>query len=302
VFSPMRRLSRFSPISAPPDGYVARSQGHDPERPAGATLRRPSPTTSGRRTSRPRASSSRATGGVSRRPHVHIVVVDPGVGSSARRAGRVGRRPPLVAPDNGVLSPAADHARRAGGVAAVPPGAGVDLPRRDVFAPAAARPWRRARRLERSARHLPHRSSAARPSPPTPTMGDTPARSSRSIASATPSPTCPAAARFGVWVGAMYLPLNQTYDRRGASEPVRSQGSRRPGRGGGARGLRGHSDSGSRAHRDRAAPVGTRRDSGPLTAFARRARGARWPATARVARGGRGPSSSAASRELSAES
>ena len=69
---------------------------------------------------------------------VHIVVVDPGVGSA--RAGLVvvsdGRA--LVGPDNGVLSPALLVADARVVALAVPPGASPTFHGRDVFVPAAA--------------------------------------------------------------------------------------------------------------------------------------------------------------------
>ena len=70
---------------------------------------------------------------------VHLVVVDPGVGS-ARAALAVesdGRR--LVGPDNGVLSPALLLAGARAVTLPVPAGASPTFHGRDVFAPAAAR-------------------------------------------------------------------------------------------------------------------------------------------------------------------
>lgn len=69
---------------------------------------------------------------------VHLVVVDPGVGSArgALAASSEGRF--LVGPDNGVLSPALLHAGARCVSLAVPVGAAPTFHGRDVFAPAAA--------------------------------------------------------------------------------------------------------------------------------------------------------------------
>ena len=69
---------------------------------------------------------------------VHLVVVDPGVGSArgAIAAASGGRY--LVGPDNGVLSPALLHGDARCVSLRVPPGASATFHGRDVFAPAAA--------------------------------------------------------------------------------------------------------------------------------------------------------------------
>jgi len=69
---------------------------------------------------------------------VHLVVIDPGVGSArgalaVESAGRF-----LVGPDNGALSPALLHADARCVTLAVPPTAAPTFHGRDVFAPAAA--------------------------------------------------------------------------------------------------------------------------------------------------------------------
>ena len=70
---------------------------------------------------------------------VHVVVVDPGVGSSRLAIAVESEGRFLVGPDNGVLS-AALHGHDARAVALeVPPGAAPTFHGRDVFAPAAAR-------------------------------------------------------------------------------------------------------------------------------------------------------------------
>ena len=69
---------------------------------------------------------------------VHLVVVDPGVGSArgALAASSEGRF--LVGPDNGVLSPALLHADARCVSLGIPAGAAPTFHGRDVFAPAAA--------------------------------------------------------------------------------------------------------------------------------------------------------------------
>jgi hypothetical protein len=69
---------------------------------------------------------------------VHLVVVDPGVGTerSALAVNSDGRW--LVGPDNGVLSPALLASGALAVALAVPPGASPSFHGRDVFAPAAA--------------------------------------------------------------------------------------------------------------------------------------------------------------------
>lgn len=69
---------------------------------------------------------------------VHLVVVDPGVGSTrgALAASSEGRY--LVGPDNGVLSPALLHAGARCVALSIPSGAAPTFHGRDVFAPAAA--------------------------------------------------------------------------------------------------------------------------------------------------------------------
>jgi S-adenosylmethionine hydrolase len=69
---------------------------------------------------------------------VHLVVIDPGVGSArgALAAASEGRF--LVGPDNGVLSPALLHAGARCVSLAIPSGAAPTFHGRDVFAPAAA--------------------------------------------------------------------------------------------------------------------------------------------------------------------
>jgi len=69
---------------------------------------------------------------------VHLVVVDPGVGTerSALAVDSNGRW--LVGPDNGVLSPALLASGASAVALAVPPGASASFHGRDVFAPAAA--------------------------------------------------------------------------------------------------------------------------------------------------------------------
>lgn len=69
---------------------------------------------------------------------VHLVVVDPGVGSKRRAIAVQAEGRFLVGPDNGVLSPALLMAGARVVQLAVPPGASPTFHGRDVFAPAAA--------------------------------------------------------------------------------------------------------------------------------------------------------------------
>ena len=69
---------------------------------------------------------------------VHLVVVDPGVGSSRRALAVASDDRFLVGPDNGVLSPALLLAGARAVELPVPPSASPTFHGRDVFAPAAA--------------------------------------------------------------------------------------------------------------------------------------------------------------------
>jgi hypothetical protein len=69
---------------------------------------------------------------------VHLVVVDPGVGSARAAMAVASDGRFLVGPDNGVLSPALLHPSARAVVVPVPPGAAPTFHGRDVFAPAAA--------------------------------------------------------------------------------------------------------------------------------------------------------------------
>jgi len=69
---------------------------------------------------------------------VHLVVVDPGVGSARGALATSSEGRYLVGPDNGVLSPALLHAGARCVTLGIPPGASPTFHGRDVFAPAAA--------------------------------------------------------------------------------------------------------------------------------------------------------------------
>jgi S-adenosylmethionine hydrolase len=69
---------------------------------------------------------------------IHIVVVDPGVGSSRAALAVASDDRFLVGPDNGVLSPALLIASARAVELPVPPGASTTFHGRDLFAPAAA--------------------------------------------------------------------------------------------------------------------------------------------------------------------
>ncbi|HXQ28326.1 MAG TPA: SAM-dependent chlorinase/fluorinase [Gemmatimonadales bacterium] len=68
---------------------------------------------------------------------VHLVVVDPGVGTDRRALAAASSGHFFVAPDNGLLSSLPGDARFVS--LPIPPGAGATFHARDVFAPAAAR-------------------------------------------------------------------------------------------------------------------------------------------------------------------
>jgi S-adenosylmethionine hydrolase len=69
---------------------------------------------------------------------VHVVVIDPGVGSERAALAVESEGRFLVGPDNGVLSPALLHAGMRCVSLAIPAGASATFHGRDVFAPAAA--------------------------------------------------------------------------------------------------------------------------------------------------------------------
>src|SRR5438067_651308 len=69
---------------------------------------------------------------------VHVVVVDPGVGSARAAIAVESEGRFLVGPDNGVLSPALLHAGARCVALDIPVGAAPTFHGRDVFAPAAA--------------------------------------------------------------------------------------------------------------------------------------------------------------------
>jgi len=69
---------------------------------------------------------------------VHLVVVDPGVGTSRGALATSSEGRFLVGPDNGVLSPALLHAGARCVALTIPTGAAPTFHGRDVFAPAAA--------------------------------------------------------------------------------------------------------------------------------------------------------------------
>jgi S-adenosylmethionine hydrolase len=69
---------------------------------------------------------------------VHLVVIDPGVGSARGALAATSEGRFLVGPDNGVLSPALLHGGARCVALPLPPGAAPTFHGRDVFAPAAA--------------------------------------------------------------------------------------------------------------------------------------------------------------------
>jgi len=159
-----------------------------------------------RRTSRPRAWCSRATGGASRPARstswwsIRRRVVAGGAGGGCRRPVPRGSR------QRGAVA-GADHARCTGRGAVDPSGCLVDVPRpRRLLAGRGGAGGRDAPRPGRG-RRFPARSCAARRSPPGRATARFAGKSSPSIASATPSRTCPGPLPgYGAWVGAMHLP------------------------------------------------------------------------------------------------
>jgi hypothetical protein len=156
---------------------------------------------------------------------VHIVVVDPGVGSSrvALAVSADGRL--LVAPDNGVLSPALIVPDARAVSLSVPAGASSTFHGRDVFAPAAAA-LAAGTPLEQVG--SPFASPLIRCTPEPAHTDDgairgeiiTIDRFGNAITNV-PGPL----PGYGVWVGAMYLPLHHTYADVAPGEPVALTGS-----------------------------------------------------------------------------
>ena len=156
---------------------------------------------------------------------VHLVVVDPGVGSSRAALAVAAEGRFLVGPDNGVLSPAlgGDGARAV--ALDIPAGASATFHGRDVFSPAAAA-LATGTPLERLG--APH---------PTPVIRHTSApalqqdgaivgqvvtidRFGNAITNV-PGPL----PGYRVWVGAMHLPVLQTYAEVSPGDPLALTGS-----------------------------------------------------------------------------
>jgi hypothetical protein len=156
---------------------------------------------------------------------VHVVVVDPGVGSSraALAVSADGRL--LVAPDNGVLSPALLMPDARAVSLHVPPGASSTFHGRDVFAPAAAALAAGAP-LEQVGSPYPSPLVRCTPEPARTDDGAirgeiiTIDRFGNAITNV-PGPL----PGYGVWVGAMHLPLHHTYADVAPGEPVALTGS-----------------------------------------------------------------------------
>ena len=156
---------------------------------------------------------------------VHVVVVDPGVGSSrvALAVAADGRF--LVAPDNGVLSPALIMPDARAVALSIPPGASSTFHGRDVFSPAAAA---LAAGTPLDQVGSPFASPLVRCTPEPARTGDgairgeviTIDRFGNAITNV-PGPL----PGYGAWVGAMHLPLHDTYADVAPGEPVALTGS-----------------------------------------------------------------------------
>lgn len=156
---------------------------------------------------------------------VHLVVVDPGVGSprAALAASADGRF--LVGPDNGVLSPALAAADARVVSLPIPPGASATFHGRDVFVPAAAA---LATGVALETLGLPHDQPRLRGTPAPVEAGDgalhgeviTIDRFGNAITNL-PGP----APGYGVWLGALHLPLRLTYAEVAPGDTIALTGS-----------------------------------------------------------------------------
>jgi hypothetical protein len=156
---------------------------------------------------------------------VHLVVVDPGVGSAraALAVAAAGRF--LVGPDNGVLSPALcrDDARTV--ALEVPPGASATFHGRDVFSPAAAA-LATGTPLERLGTAYPspvvRRTAAPARQQDGAILGEVVMidRFGNAITNV-PGPL----PGYRLWIGAMHLPVLQTYADVSPGDPLALTGS-----------------------------------------------------------------------------
>jgi hypothetical protein len=156
---------------------------------------------------------------------VHLVVVDPGVGSAraALAVAAAGRF--LVGPDNGVLSPALcrDDARAV--ALEVPPGASATFHGRDVFSPAAAA-LATGTPLERLGSAYPspvvRRTAAPALQQDGAILGEVVMidRFGNAITNV-PGPL----PGYRLWIGAMHLPVLQTYADVSPGDPLALTGS-----------------------------------------------------------------------------
>jgi hypothetical protein len=156
---------------------------------------------------------------------VHLVVVDPGVGSSRAALAVAADGRFLVGPDNGVLSPAlcCDGARAVS--LEIPAGASPTFHGRDVFSPAAA-----ALATGTPLEHLgtPHPEPVLRRTTVPATQEDgaivgevvTIDRFGNAITNV-PGPL----PGYRVWIGAMHLPVLQTYADVSPGDPLALTGS-----------------------------------------------------------------------------
>lgn len=156
---------------------------------------------------------------------VHVVVVDPGVGSPRAAIAVSARQRFLVGPDNGVLSPAILSDDALVVALPIPPGASATFHGRDVFAPAAAA-LVTGTPLERLG--TAHASPMVRRTPQPVVLADGAIRGEilcidrfGNAITNIPGP------REGhtLWVGALGLPLHTTYAEVQRGEPIALTGS-----------------------------------------------------------------------------
>jgi hypothetical protein len=142
---------------------------------------------------------------------VHVIVVDPGVGSPRAALAVSAEERFLVGPDNGVLSPALCSPRARVVSLPIPPGASATFHGRDVFAPAAAA---LARGVPLEQLGSPHESPVIRCTPEPVSQEDGAVRGEvitiDRFGNAITNLHGPVQG-VGVWVGALHLPLRRTY-------------------------------------------------------------------------------------------
>lgn len=156
---------------------------------------------------------------------VHLVVVDPGVGSSRAALGVAADGRFLVGPDNGVLSPALCREGARAVALGIPEGAAATFHGRDVFAPAAAA---LATGTPLEGLGTPHPAPVLRQTAEPALQQDgaivgevvTIDRFGNAITNV-PGPL----PGYRAWIGAMHLPVLQTYADVSPGDPLALTGS-----------------------------------------------------------------------------